>query len=259
MRGFAKCGIPMEEQACYKEGMSISRNFEHREEKETRKLYDIIKRAIVLIQEGSPYEREKATYFLTELFEPYIRKISNKLYRNLHGAQDYADILQETYTMFLTLLNKYNPKVSAFSYYIGIMLPQHMNRWAEKEIVYTSVNTPIDIEEYSLVDPSFKNANVVSDYLNAYVLTREYQEFIKKRAERQSRSGTVSQVCYRYFLGSDTCSEIARDLGISYHAVYEIIGKIKKELQQFFYKSAFSGCVVSSTGIVQKDVTYGQY
>jgi len=242
------------EDPAYHEGMSISRNFEHREEKETRKLYDIIKKAILIIQEDSPYEREKATYFIIELFEPYIRKISNKLYRNLHGAQDYCDILQETYTMFLTLLSKYNPKISAFSYYIGVMLPQHMNRWAEKEVLYNSVNTSVDMEEYSLADPLFSNANVVSDYLNAYVLTREYQEFIKLRAARQSRSGTVSQVCYRYFLGSDSCSEIARDLGISYHAVYEIIGKIKKELQQFFYASVFSGCIVSSTGIIQKEM-----
>lgn len=245
------------EDPAYHEGMNISRNFEHRQERDTRKLYDIIKQAIVLIQDGNSYEREKATCFLVELFEPYVRKISGKLYRNLQGAQDYGDILQETYTMFLTLLNKYNPKVSAFSYYIGVMLPQHMNRWAEKEVTYNNYNTSVDMEEYSLVDPSFKNADVVSDYLNAFVLTREYQEFIQIRAKRQSRSGTVSQVCYRYFLGSDSCSEIARDLGISYHAVYEIIGKIKKELQQFFYASAFSGCIISSTGIVQKEIYYG--
>jgi len=247
----------MENQAYYEEGICISRNFEKREEKETRKLYDIIKRAIEIIQVGTVREQEKATYFITELFEPYIRKISNKLYRNLHGTQDYADVLQETYAMFLTLLRRYNPLVAAFSYYIGIMLPQHMNRWAEKEMVYSSINTPIDIEEYSLADPSFSDSDSVSDYLNAYVLTRDYQEFIRRRAERQSRSGTVSQVCYRYFLGSDSCSEIARDLGISYHAVYEIIGKIKKELQQFFYASAFSGCIISSTGIVQKEILYG--
>jgi len=247
----------MKSQATYEEGMHISRNFENRAEKDTKKLYEIIKQAIYVFREGSPRDREKATEFLADLYEPYIRKISNKLYRNLHGAQDYTDILQETYAMFLTLLNRYNPEVSAFTYYIGVMLPQHMNRWAEKEMLYNSVNMPVDITEYTLTDPSFKNADVVFEYLNAYVLTREYKEFIIKRAKRQSRSGTVSEVCYRYFLGSDSCSEIARDLGISYHAVYEIIGKIKKELQQFFYNSSFSGCVISSTGIIPKESVCG--
>ena len=241
----------------YDEGMSISRNFENRASSDTERLYNIIKRAIVFVQQGTEKEKEKALAFLTELFEPLMRKISSKIYNYLRGSLEYLDVLQETYTMFLTLLNKYNPERASFSYFIGSMLPQHMKRWAEKEVFHNNIHIAVDIKDYTIIDPAFSSAESVEAHLNAFVLTQEYKEFIQKRAERQSRSSTVKEVCYRYFLGESTCQEIANDLGISYHAVYEIIGKIKKELHQFFHQSAFSEYYISSTGSICKDNRYG--
>jgi len=241
----------------YDEGMCISRNFEKREDTETQKLYDIIAKVIAIYQRGEDPAREKALVYLTKLFEPLLRKTSTRVYNNLRNSHDYNDVLQETHTMFYSLLGRYNAKRSAFSYYISVMLPQHMNRWAERELLHNRVNIPVDTEEYSIIDPTFNSSDAVQDHLNAYVLTHEYQEFIKKRALRHSRSVTVSEVCNRYFLGSDTCSEIAQDLGISYHAVYEIIGKIKKEIQVFFQYSIFSGYMISSTGIAEKKLDHG--
>ena len=238
----------------YAEGMSISRNYEKREEKETEKLYDIIKSSIKCIQQGETEQREEAVTFLTSIFEPYIRKVSSKIYNNLRNSHEYSDVLQETYAMFLTLLKRYNPKIASFSYYIGAMLQQHMNRWAEKEMNSNSLNTPIDIKEWTLVDPLYANADSVDAQLNSYVLTQEYRIFIKRRSERHARSRTVKEVCDRYFLGCNTCSEIAKELGVSYHAVYEIIGKIKKELESFFQASAFSEYYISSTGRVVEKV-----
>jgi RNA polymerase sigma factor (sigma-70 family) len=243
------------EKGSYDEGMTISRDFEEREAKDTEKLYDIIKKAIWYVKEGNDTQREKATKFLLELFEPLVRKVSSKIFQYIKGRVDYADVLQETYTMFLSLLNRYNPGRSAFTYYIGVMLPQHMNRWVEREVLYNVVNIPVDMKEYSLADPTFSSTDSVSSYLNAYVLSKEYTAFIEQRSLRHSRSTTVHEVCHRYFLGRSSCSEIAKDLNISYHAVYEIIGKIKKELEQFFYYNIFSEYFISSTGIAEKEVT----
>jgi RNA polymerase sigma factor (sigma-70 family) len=241
------------EDSIYDEGMSISRNFENRKEKETEKLYDIIKSSIYYVQFGTTQQREKAVSFLTSIFEPYIRKISSKIYNNLRNSHEYGDILQETYTMFLTLLKRYNPAIASFSYYIGSMLPIHMSRWAEKEMNNNSLNIPVDIKDYTMVDPLYANSDSVDSYFNSYVLTQEYKVFITHRSERHARSRTVKEVCNKYFLGHNTCSEIAKDLGVSYHAVYEIIGKIKKELKSFFQASAFSEYYISSTGrVVEK-------
>ena len=240
------------ENKLYAEGMSISRNFEHREEHETERLYSIIKRAVLLAIRGTEEENKRATIFLTNLFEPYIKKISSRIFHALGRSIEYSDVLQETYTMFLWLLKRYNPDISAFSYYIGVMLPQHMNRWAEKEMIFSNINISVDIKDHSVIDPLYSTSSSVESYLNAYVLAGDYKEFILKRAERQSRSGTVKEVCIKYFLGESTCSDIAKDLGISYHAVYEIIGKIKKELEEFFSRNRFSEYYISSTGIESK-------
>ena len=237
----------MDQRAC-DEGISISRNFEDRKSSDTERLYTIIKEAVVFIKEGTDEEQTKALAFITELFEPLMRKISSKIYNYLRGSLEYTDVLQETYTMFLTLLDRYNPERASFSYYIGSMLPQHMKRWAEKEVFHHNVNIAIDIKDYTIVDPLFNSMESVEEQLNAFVLTREYKSFIRKRAKRPSRSNTVREVCHKYFLGENTCQEIATDLGISYHAVYEIIGKIKDELRQFFHNSVFSEYYMTSTG-----------
>ena len=55
-------------------------------------------------------------------------------------------------------------------------------------------------------------------------------------------------MCNKIFLGNTTCSELATELGISYHAVYEIINKIKKELVFFFNENSFGEYIVTSTG-----------
>ena len=187
----------------YSEGIFISRNFENRAPLDTEKLYNIIKKAILFIKEGTDEETDRAFAFLTELFEPLMRKISSKIYNHLRGSLEYADVLQETYTMFLTLLSKYNPERASFSYYIGSMLPQHMKRWAEKEAFHNNVHIPVDIKDYIIVDPAFNSMKSVEEHLNAFVLTQEYKEFIQRRAERQSRSSTVKEVCYKYFLGEN--------------------------------------------------------
>jgi DNA-directed RNA polymerase specialized sigma24 family protein len=230
----------MEKNAIYQEGIGISRKFKSRNNEATERLYDIIKKAIILIQAGTPEEKRDALVFMTKLFKPHIRKVAKKVFRNLTGIVEYSDVLQEAYTMFLVLLERYNSNISAFSYYIGVMLPQHLNRWAEKELDQSSFSISTDMNDFSGADPALKDKNLVYDYLNSYVFTGEYEEFILNRAERQSRSKTGKIVCHRFFLGGSSCSEIARDLGISYHAVYEIIGRIKVELKEFLMTNAFA-------------------
>ncbi len=238
----------------FSEGVSISRNFEGRSINDTTQLYEIIKVAVSLAQDPTQGIRHKrAVDFLAKIFQPFIKKWSSKVYQNLKGIVDYADVLQESYALFFTLLERYNSSISQFSYYISIMLPQHLNRWAEKEIIYKNVNISVNIKDFDLVDPNLGTSKLVEDYLLSFVLTGEYIEFILQRAEKQSRSTTVKEVCNKFFLGKSTCSEIARELGISYHAVYEIIGKIKVELIGFFYKNAFSGIILSSTGLTEKE------
>ena len=238
-------------QETYEEGITISRNYENRTTADTERLYAIIISAVTYAQDSEDARNVDALKFLVTLYEPHMRKVASKLYNSLRGVMDYYDIVQEIYTMFLTLLYKYDPKRAAFTYYIGVMLPQHMQRWAEKELLHASTNITVNMQDYTIPDIAYNDINSVDDRMTSYIITRDYMQFIQARSERQARSGTVKEVCDKHFLGKSTCSEIARDLNISYHAVYEIIGKIKNELRLFFHNNKFSTYVMSSTGYAQ--------
>lgn len=233
----------------FEAAIRLSRNFDARSPEDTKKLYKIIQDAVELAQKNDSKDSADALTFLVELYDPLIKKIVSRLFLGLGYFTEYVDILQEAYTIFIQLLYKYDSTVSSFSYYMGTMLSQRMNRWAEKEYAYSAANIVTDTKEYIVIDPTLHDSASVGNYLDSYVLLQEYVEFIEKRASRNSRSDTVKVVCYNYFLGSKTCSQIAKDLDISYHAVYEIIGKLKKELHSFFNSNKFSGYWFSSTGV----------
>lgn len=229
----------------YKKAIKSSRNFNNRSQEETRKLYQNIQKAVVLALK----EDNNAIDFLVEIYEPYIKKIAGKYYTYVSNRMDYNDVLQETFVMFLTLLYRYNKDIASFSYYIKMLLPQHMYVWVEKVNIDKSIPIDVGTIENTLPHPEFDDTHKVYSYFDSRIVEDEYIEFILKRSEKSSRSPTVKAVCLKIFLGSTTCSELSKELGITYHAVYEIVNKIKKELQYFFHDNAFSGYEMTSTGM----------
>lgn len=233
----------------YEEGLYISRNFEKRNKEDTERLYKIIQHAVdVAQQKEDDKDVAEALNFVVILYEPLIKKISAKTYCHLSRKTDFSDVLQEAYATFITLLYKYDKSISSFSYYIGLMLKQRMKRWAEKESLYDKTTVVSSFTDHISAHPKFNSSESVDAYLNGYILIQDYIDFMLERSQRQSRSTTVSEVCKKYFLGSSTCSQIAAELGISYHAVYEIIGKIKNELKIFFDDNIFASYAITSTG-----------
>jgi RNA polymerase sigma factor (sigma-70 family) len=240
----------------YFEGVRISRNFNKRNVEETQYLYAVIQEAATLIlTELTTNNADDALEFLTTLYEPLLKKVAYKVVLQSSGSIEFDDALQEANLFFLTLLYDYDDTIASFSYYINSMLKKKMNRWMVKECNYHSKTYLSNFEDRVLADPMYTTKDDAFVQFNSYVVIREYFDYMQHRAERPSRSGTVQEVCYRYFLGGNSCSYIAQDLGISYHAVYEIIQKIKRELQEFFNENKFCNFVISSTGIeVLEDV-----
>lgn len=232
----------------YEEAVRLSRNFNSRSVEETKQLYSTIQDAVALAQIKEGKESELAMNFLLEVYEPYVKKIAGRYFPYVETPIEFDDVFQEVCVIFLLLTYKYNKDISSFSYYINLMLPQYMNVWMQK--VNSSSTTPVDIKviESTLCHPAFDTAEKVFDYFNGLIFEKEYTAFIQKRSEKSSRSSTVKEVCQRIFLGNTTCSELADELNISYHAVYEIINKIKKELVLFFNENNFGEYVVTSTG-----------
>lgn len=231
----------------YSDAIVLSRNFNNRSVIETKKLYQTIQKAVSTVQtHGDSIEDD--TEFLTKVYEPYIKKVTGKFYPYVDSKVEFADALQEAYAIFLMLIYKYDKSVSSFSYYINLMLPKHVYVWVQKINSQKYVAVDINSVEDTLYHLEIDDADRMYDYFNSKILEKEYIAFIENRSTKSNRSNTVREVCNKIFLGDTTCSDLAGQLNISYHAVYEIINKIKKELRFFFNDSRFSDFTITSTG-----------
>ena len=233
----------------YKEAHVLSKKYKGRKLKDSEKLYKIIEEAVDIAQLRGGVRSDQAMNFLISIFMPHISKISYRIYSKISESTELTDIKQEVKIMFIILVDKYDKTKSTFPYYIGRWLPKYMNKWAKKEKKYIDKTAPLTINEDFLIDPVLDGLDSSLNYLNSKILEKEYISFIEQSAERYSRSQTHKEVCLKYFLSNSSCKEIADELNISYHAVYEVIGKIKDDLQYFFNGNAFTDYSISSTGI----------
>jgi RNA polymerase sigma factor (sigma-70 family) len=242
----------------YLGAIKSSRNFNNRSKEETRKLLNLIQKAagLAVREKGETRESREAIEFLAKVFEPYIKKIAGKCFSFVKNRMDFDDILQETNAMFLKLLYRYDKSIASFSYYTSHMLKAHMSEWVSQSSSDEWIPVDVKTLETTLTHPDLDESDKVYDSFNIKILEKEYIQYIMARSEKASRSTTVKEVCLKVFLGSTTCSDLSKELGISYHAVYEVINKIKKELRYFFHASPFSEYVISSTGVAPMPYEY---
>lgn len=202
-----------------------------------------------MAQEGDDQEAKEAIAFLTRVYEPYVKTIAGRYYSYVETQYEFNDVLNEVYAIFLTLLNKYDSMLASFSYYIKKMLPKNVYVWADKVNSSKYVTMDISVVENTLYYMGADDCDQTYEYLNTTILEKEYVDFIIDRSKKSNRSDTVRQVCMNIFLGNKTVSELADDLGITYHAVYEVMNKIKRELMYFFGDNRYSCFTMTSTGL----------
>lgn len=225
----------------YNEGINLSKNYGSRTKEQAAYLYSLIQSAVISAQDTTNPESDSALKFIMYVFTPLIKKTAAKVYPHVSKFEEFDDVMQETYCHFLNLVYSYNPSIATFPYFINKMLSQQVRAWSQKK--RKGYCSPVDISVMSntIVDYMFGDNNAVFDYYHNSMLEQEYEDFILLKAEKKSKSCTVKQVCFNYFLGKKTCTEIAADLGISYHAVYEVIKRIEKELKDFLENESIIG------------------
>ena len=232
----------------FKEGKILSKNHSKRTKEDSDKLYRIIEEAVDIACLRNGDRSEQAMNFLINIFMPHITKIAYRIHRKTKESSEFKDIKQEVQLMFITLVDKYKKEKSTFPYYIGRMLPKYMNKWTKRELKYIDSTVNLGDDEDYIVDPMFDSLESSINYLNNFILEKEYIDFIKDSSKKKSRSTTHKEVCLNFFLSNRSCKQIAEIQNISYNAVYEVIGKIKNDLQFFFSDNMFTDYIVSSTG-----------
>jgi RNA polymerase sigma factor (sigma-70 family) len=224
----------------FEKGVRLSKSFNTRTQDETYELYDLIKDAVLCAQNPQNMDSDKALQFVVQAFDPLIRKVASRIYLHVKDFEEFEDTLQEAYVTFINLVYGYDPNIATFPYYIRNMLPRQVKAWSQKTRKRTSTPVDVVIVDNALVDPAYDNKDSVYERYNSMIFQKEYEDFILERAEKKAKSDTVKEVCYNYFLGAKSCSTIAMDLGISYHAVYEVLQRVKRELQDFMQDSCFA-------------------
>lgn len=226
----------------YTQGCKISKNYENRTAQETTTLYTTIQDAVALVQfyEGKDASAEPLS-FLTEVFKPLIIKSANIVHKYIYKHEQLDDVIQQSYLYFIELVYNYDPSISQFSYYIKSMLERQLRAWSKKQTKHLPVSIDVSIINNLLVDPSLCDVDTVYLKFNELILKDELNNFMEERANRKARSSTVKEVCYKYFLGTHSCKQIAEELSISYHAVYEVIKRIEKEYRVFLEQNSLIG------------------
>ena len=211
--------------------VKLSKSYKSRSKEESECLYSYIQSLLEDVNNGKEKEIKSAIDDLLLLFKPIILKFSSYYYPKVKDQLDYDDVLQEGYCIFISCCYNYNKELSSFPYYIKDNFPRYFHSWAKG--VWKQADKINDEPFVDQPHPMFDDDDKVFSRLLEELFKREYTDFIIKLSNKYSKTDTYKTVCDEYFLGGRSCKDIAESLNISYHAVYDCIGKIKRDLNYF--------------------------
>lgn len=211
--------------------VKLSKNFKSRSKEESECLYSYIQSLLDDVKDGTEKAKKEAIDDLIILFNPIILKFSSLYYSKVKDQYEYEDVLQEGYCIFIACCYSYRKELSSFPYYIKDNFPRYFHSWAKN--VWKQSDRINDEPFTDTAHPLFDDDDKVFSRLLEDLFKREYVAFITNLSNKYSKTDTYKTVCDDYFLGGKSCKDIADSLNISYHAVYDCIGKIKRDLNYF--------------------------
>lgn len=193
------------------------------------------------------YKFAKETLCL--LFFPLILKLSTNMYfkycKNYYPKIVLSDIFQEAYVIFLKMIDKYDFERSKFFYYTNIMLRKYLYVYVRKIINKISkesvrmVGNSQAFDRHCMTEHKFV-LNILAD-----IVYRDFVELMETIKSTKSRAPkTINTICDEIFFGPKDTAQVARELGISYHAVYEIEKRIQKKIADMINNNKYAICYV---------------
>jgi len=216
--------------------IQLSRIYNKTEEEQIE-LYYSINSLIDSYNKGIRISRD-ALYLI---FYPLIRKtIFDLTYKLVKKGKIplsiCQDLLQESFIMFNDLLDNYN-KSTFFPYYIKKFIKFSVDRYLKRYINYSKrILVSIAINSQALD----KRQNTERQAL-FNLFYNDYIKFINiLKTKKYRRSGSWSIVCDEYFVNYKTILQIANELGLTYHSIYQIVSRIQDELYQLINDSKYT-------------------
>ncbi len=179
---------------------------------------------------------EEKTIFHKKLYSYCYGKAA----RSLHN-EDYAhNISQDVSFIVFKNIHKYNPKISKFITWLGIIIKREIikvkkhrdaqKRQAPTTPILTETNDGDSIEDNRLV--SDEN---IEEIIERKMLIESIRDVVSNFNERQRK------IYYMYFVEEKTFSYIGKTVGLSHEGVRINVEKIKKQLESYFLEQNLLG------------------
>lgn len=163
---------------------------------------------------------EAASELLIGYYSPFIKSVVNKFITNYKIKSDTQDITQDAKLLFLEFIQKYDPDLSNFGYYLKINFERNFkDRFAK---FYASNEATLSIDDFEIEDGQniFERINIINDLASA----------INKLPNKQKIAVKL------YYFARLPQSECANLMDIKQSAFSRILsrahGNIKKYLKQ---------------------------
>lgn len=199
-----------------------------KEDKSKDEVIELYKAIDELVMASKKMDKTKkgsvASEILLYAFYPKILTSTGVIYRN--ELRDYRDrisiydLFQESYMTFLKMIFHYKKSKSTFGYYFGRYFRKYIISNMSEMINYVKMTPVRMIADSQAKDYLLYDKDSLLDLLIEKTLLEDINKIIKKY-KKVGKTKTVDTVCKNFFEGK-SCQEIANDLGLSYHAVYQV-------------------------------------
>jgi hypothetical protein len=201
-----------------------------KDKKQKEKLYQIISVFAFQAKDGS----KNAQTVLFHVYYPLIAVATRQIYNNLakcyYPRITISDLFQDSCELFFLLIQDYNSDRASFTHYVNIMLYKRLHQRTTKEIVRLQREKLFaPTADSQIVDMSFREKDPLLGAIIQKDLLQEIHTGIQKRINGGRRTSKTPELVYKEIIfGLETCSSLSKKLGISYHAVHEILDKQKQ-------------------------------
>lgn len=200
-------------------------------------LYAYIQEQACLAKEGNSI----AVRILYHLFQQLMLKECWLLYIR-HGSNYYPryafdDLWQDSYFIFIDMLDHYDENKSFFTYYIWKNFKKRVYSLMMRQLKYLQ-QTSVRLTGNGTIDFMYGHNDSFMNILTQINIINEIQKLLIQ-IKKKAKSETTRQVCDNIIFGQFSIRDLAKQNNVSYHAVYQIYESIQVVLANYINHSQF--------------------
>jgi len=200
------------------------------------KIYELVNR-----------KSEEDVLILLYLFKPFIRKIIGSIYKQypilMRDFLTYQDLEQQGNLFLLECIEDHNSALASFTYYMKKFV-------LFKFIKFISKYNSIQKHEFFLHggSPFYEKIDFETEIMDKF-MGDSFIDFCDFLSKKKTRSLYREQIIKKFFIYRYSVAELAKEYGVSYHAVYQVVNRAVYDLSNMLNRSRYSTVYIDNTCI----------